>query len=937
MKRVALGVLLVASLLACGGNGVTPQNNPNGNADTTAPTLVSSTPVNTALNVAVNTKIKLVFNEKMDTLSVNVSSDPNNDLGSAAWNAAGTEASFIPPANLETSSEYTLNIVGTDVAGNALAETVLKFTTAGDSNPPPLLDTTAPSIASSSPENGSNNVAINAKISVSFSEAMNPNSIALSVNPSVNLGTAIFKPENNSVEFDPLADLSGDTNYTVNVSAKDLAGNNLTGSSSFTFKTATTQDSTAPTVPQNLAAEAGESQIRLTWDANTETDLKGYTIYYGDTANNLASSVFVDKPNTSKTLTGLSNGTTYFFQLEAEDAAGNRSGRTGSKNATPRDLTAPRFLRSSPENGSTNAAINSNIAITFSEAMNPNSVSVSLNPSVNLGAASFKSGNSVVEFNPPADLAGNTNYTVTLNGQDLAGNNLTGSSSFSFKTATIQDTNPPGIPQNVVAEAGDSQIKLTWNANTEPDLKGYTIYYSNNASNLNLSVFVAKPNTSKTLTGLSNGQIYFYQLEAEDSAGNRSGRTITKNATPKDPLPPQLLSSVPANGATNVAANSKVVFNFSEAMNPDKSKPRRPCVPLAGRADAYCGVLDSAIWDNGGKRLTLTYAANLIGTAVEPTYVFETAEDKAGNPLPLTQIKFSLADDPAPTLVSYSPTNRQANVPRSSSVRLTFSKPMNTASVQSRFIIGYDGSFIPGRFTWENNDSIMSFKPNEELRPGAQVSWLLNGGARDRGGILIDGSYGASFITINNVSTVVILPSFGNGHILATCNRGETICALTSYLNESVLRVGDRASSGAEFSRVFLSFPIYQIPAGARITQAQLSLSYAGGSGQPFQRLGNLVLERINISQIVEQGYKLPTSAFSLTSLPALGCVGCPFFIPNAQIDLNVATAVTADRNEGHALTQFRLRFATNSNLDGNSDFIDFAKNAKLTVAYETP
>ena len=72
MKRVVLGLLLVASLLACGTQGVTPQTNGNGNgsgntADATAPTLTSSIPGNGATAIAVNGKIKLTFSEKMDT------------------------------------------------------------------------------------------------------------------------------------------------------------------------------------------------------------------------------------------------------------------------------------------------------------------------------------------------------------------------------------------------------------------------------------------------------------------------------------------------------------------------------------------------------------------------------------------------------------------------------------------------------------------------------------------------------------------------------------------------------------------------------------------------------------------------------------------------------------------------------------------------------
>ena len=68
MKRPVLGLCLAGSLFACGGgNPTTPQS---GGADTTAPTLTSSTPANNASSIAVNTNIQLVFSEKMNTASM---------------------------------------------------------------------------------------------------------------------------------------------------------------------------------------------------------------------------------------------------------------------------------------------------------------------------------------------------------------------------------------------------------------------------------------------------------------------------------------------------------------------------------------------------------------------------------------------------------------------------------------------------------------------------------------------------------------------------------------------------------------------------------------------------------------------------------------------------------------------------------------------------
>jgi methionine-rich copper-binding protein CopC len=454
MKRVVLGVLLVASLLACGTQGVTPQNNGNNgnnggtdggnngdnnggnvNTDTTAPTLTSSIPSNAATSIAVNGNIKLTFSEKMDTGSVTVSSDPNADLGSASWNSAGTQLNLDPPANLNASKTYTLSIEGKDVAGNNLSgSNTVEFTTAAEAAP---ADTTAPTVISSNPDGGDTNVSINSNIVITFSEPMNTGSINVSLNPNVNLGGASFKSGDRVVEFNPPSNLSGGTNYTVNVSGKDLAGNNLTGSSSYSFKTVTTADTTAPATPKNLAVIAGDTKAKLNWTANAESDLKGYTIYYGTV--DLTSKVFVDKSNSSQDLIGLVNDAEHSFQIEAEDSAGNRSARSGIVKATPKSTTPPRLTGTIPFIRATNVPLNQDrIRFIFDKPIKQDNFRVKCVglegakgiPQCNadvaslLGPPTWSAAGLTVTYTLTRPLTGGVNYGFMPLGTDLSGNPL---------------------------------------------------------------------------------------------------------------------------------------------------------------------------------------------------------------------------------------------------------------------------------------------------------------------------------------------------------------------------------------------------------------------------------------------------------------------------------------------------------------------------------
>jgi len=67
-----------------------------------------------------------------------------------------------------------------------------------------------------------------------------------------------------------------------------------------------------------------EGSINLAWNANNESDLAGYRIYYGLTSGRYANSVFVGNV-TSQTINNLSGGVTYYFAVTALDQAGNES------------------------------------------------------------------------------------------------------------------------------------------------------------------------------------------------------------------------------------------------------------------------------------------------------------------------------------------------------------------------------------------------------------------------------------------------------------------------------------------------------------------------------------------------------------------------------------------------------------------------------------
>ena len=66
------------------------------------------------------------------------------------------------------------------------------------------------------------------------------------------------------------------------------------------------------------------AEISLAWDANSEPDLAGYIIYYGDASGDYSHSLDVGDV-TEFTVTGLDDSGTYYFAATAYDRDGNES------------------------------------------------------------------------------------------------------------------------------------------------------------------------------------------------------------------------------------------------------------------------------------------------------------------------------------------------------------------------------------------------------------------------------------------------------------------------------------------------------------------------------------------------------------------------------------------------------------------------------------
>jgi len=74
-----------------------------------------------------------------------------------------------------------------------------------------------------------------------------------------------------------------------------------------------------------------------------------------------------------------------------------------------------------------------------------------------------------------------------------------------------------------------ADVSVSWNANTEPDLAGYKLYYGSSSRSYDKSITVGNK-TSYTVTGLSAGK-YYFSVTAYDTSSNESSFSDEQSIT----------------------------------------------------------------------------------------------------------------------------------------------------------------------------------------------------------------------------------------------------------------------------------------------------------------------------------------------------------------------------------------------------------------------
>jgi hypothetical protein len=213
----------------------------------TAPTVISTDPVNNATGVVLNKVISATFSEAMNPLTINATTFTLMQgavviPGTVTY--SGNTAFFTPASSLLPGVVYTATITNgaTNPAGTPLANNyVWNFTTGA---------AIAPVVISTDPANNATGVALNKTVTATFNMAMDPTTInattfTLKQGATTVLGTVNYI--GSTAYFIPSGALPPNTVYTATITtgAKSVAGTPLANNYTWSF---TTGSNLAPTV-----------------------------------------------------------------------------------------------------------------------------------------------------------------------------------------------------------------------------------------------------------------------------------------------------------------------------------------------------------------------------------------------------------------------------------------------------------------------------------------------------------------------------------------------------------------------------------------------------------------------------------------------------------------------------------------------------------------
>ena len=660
-----LTLLFVAFIAGCGRESVNI-------SDTIPPYVLSTVPALGAAGVALNAPLSATFSEPVNCSTLTTTTFSVTPLGGTALAGAvtcsGATATFIPTSALVLHTLYTA-VIATgvqDLAGNAMVQSYTWNFEA----------VAGPSVVSTTPVSGATGVAFNQTISATFLQlpAQDPDSPGAALKCSTVIGTTftVTTPSGPVLgtvtcsgaiaTFTPTAPLAPGTTFTATLTTgvQNVAGTSLSSPFVWTFTT-----DTPPVVIASLPANGAtgvllNQPIIATFSSimNCSTlysPAKSFTLtgpggtsVVGTVSCTGNGAIFTPANPLPSNSVYIATITTAATDLQGVSLASNYSWtfRTGTAAA------APSVVSTSPANGATGVPTNRSVAASFSEAMNPATISgtsftlTAPGGVIVPGAVVYAVSGSAAIFTPTAALAANTLFTATITtgAQDLAGISLASNFVWTFTTGSAPDNTNPTVISTVPANGAtgvpiNQAVSATFSKGMNPltiSAATFTLTGPGTTAVTGLVTYSGVGNTATFTPAANLLPSTLYTATITTGAKGLAGNALASNfvwtfttGTVLATTKPIVAVTSPLNGATGVPINQAVSATFSKAMDPLTINTNTFTLSGSGGSS----VAGTVSYDAVNFIATFTPVANLAPNTLYTANVTTGAADLSGNAL----------------------------------------------------------------------------------------------------------------------------------------------------------------------------------------------------------------------------------------------------------------------------------------------------------------
>jgi plastocyanin len=480
------------------------------------------------------------------------------------------------------------------------------------------IDRTLPSVSSTTPADGASNIALNDSVTINWTEAVDCSTVNTTNITSDSPVWTLSSCSGSQAVFNT-GGQSALVTYNVNVTTAvtDANGNPMATNYPFSYTTADAG------MPSSSVTDPADGAVL------NASSPDPYTIS-GDASDNVGVAsiqVSIDggawQPATCSGCPGANVTWTYSWTLPSDGShtIQSRATDSGSNVETPSagntvtiDTAGPSVSSTTPADGATGVALNSNVTINWDEAVDCATVNTTnITSDSPVWTLSSCSGSQAV-FNTGGQgeyITYTVNVTTAV--QDAAGNPLTAAYNFSYTTEDLTD------PVSTVSNPSDSTVlnssspdpyTIDGSASDNAEVTGIEV--SINGGTWTPAICSGCPGTNVTWTyswSLPADGNYSIQSRATDASGNietpSAGNTVTVDRTA-----PGVSSTNPSDGATGVGLDGNVTINWNEDVDCSTVNTTNITSDSPGWTFSSCNT-SQAIFSTSGQTNSATYSVNI--------------------------------------------------------------------------------------------------------------------------------------------------------------------------------------------------------------------------------------------------------------------------------------------------------------------------------------